>query len=270
MKRYQPLLFQKLDIRVPGFRIRRLALHRHLPETTDIRPHAHPCSQCLVYLDGQGRQQIKAASYAVQAGATVFLPPRCQHAFRRVANRRPICLIIDFDWRGARRRPFRISALSQSALNEIRQQLSTLAQLPGSTRTPPLLVASMIARLLHNVLQSLSLTGGEGPATSPRFVDRVEKLFASPGALKSSLSEIARAAGYQQDYLNRMVKARCGLTLGQLRSRVLIARVQELLQQSGSIAAIGNALGFDDPNYFTRWFRRQVGVSPGRWRRMVQ
>jgi len=74
-------------------------------------------------------------------------------------------------------------------------------------------------------------------------------------------------AGYQHDYLNRLLKEHEGLTLGQLRAHKLLARVQRLLRQAGSIAEVAEAVGFDDPNYFARWFRKQTGLSPSRWRR---
>ena len=33
-----------------------------------------------------------------------------------------------------------------------------------------------------------------------------------------------------------------------------------------SIGDIATLVGMDDQNYFTRWFRKQTGQTPSRWR----
>jgi AraC-like DNA-binding protein len=33
-----------------------------------------------------------------------------------------------------------------------------------------------------------------------------------------------------------------------------------------SINEVARLVGYDDPSYFTRWFRQHVGVSPREWR----
>ena len=45
--------------------------------------------------------------------------------------------------------------------------------------------------------------------------------------------------------------------------------VVEILIESGTeeIQCIAAAVGIDDRNYFSRWFRRQTGLSPTEWRR---
>ncbi|TAL05022.1 MAG: AraC family transcriptional regulator [Verrucomicrobia bacterium] len=269
MKKYQPLLLQKLAIRVPGLHIRRLALHRHLPETADIRPHAHKFFQCLVYLGGQGQQQIQAAAYPVKSGTAVFLPPRVQHAFHRLATRRPLCLLVDFDWRRAPRRTAQIATLPQSSLLEVRQQLAEISRLQSlAGGSPPLLMSAMILKLLNAILRGLSLAGQHPQVLASVVSHKLEKLLASPDSAGLRLRELARAAGYQHDYLNRLLKSHSGLTMGQLRSRRLLARSQQLLRQPGSVATVASGVGFLDPNYFARWFRKQTGMSPSHWRRV--
>lgn len=267
MKKYQPLLLQKLDIHVPGIQIRRLALHRHLPETTDIRPHAHKYAQCLLYLSGQGQQRMRDAVFATQAGTAVFAPPGVEHAFHRVGNRRPICLIIDFDWRGAPRRPARVGVLPFSMLGEIRRQVAGISHMQRQSNPgPPLLMSSLILKLLNSILGGMALTAQQpGTALSP-VVRKVESLLEAPDSANLPLSRLAQRAGYQHDYLNRLLKSQAGLTLGQFRARKLVERAQQLLRQKGSVAAVASAVGFSEPNYFARWFRQATGLAPSRWR----
>lgn len=268
MKKYQPLLLQKLDIHLPGVHIRRLALHRHLPETTDIQPHAHKFSQCLVYFSGQGQQQIRKVVYATRTGTAVFLPPKMEHAFHRLADRHPICLIVDFDWRGASSRMATVMPLPLSTLREIKHQLSGISQLQRlPAAKPPLLMSSMIIKLLNTVLEGLDLTQHHPPERLSPVSRKVEVLLSSPEAANVSLRKLSGMAGYQHDYLNRLLKKQAGLTLGQFRSRKLVIRAQQFLRQPKTIAEVSSLAGFAEPNYFARWFRKQTGMTPSAWRR---
>lgn len=268
MKKYQPLVLQKLDIRIPGIHVRQLALHRHLPETTAVEPHHHPFAQSLLYLSGQGAQEISGRNYPVETGTVVFLPPGVRHAFRRAANRRPICLVVDFDWRGSRAKPAQLNPLPTATLHEIRQQLSRLAHYQRQAASGPALrISALILALLDLLLGGMVIPRpGQAEFQSP-VARKLQGLLAAPGAAAVPIHQLAAQAGYQHDYLNRLLKQHDGLTLGQMRARKLVVRAQELLPQANSIAEVALALGFGDPNYFARWFRKHAGVPPSQWRR---
>jgi AraC family transcriptional regulator, transcriptional activator of pobA len=44
-----------------------------------------------------------------------------------------------------------------------------------------------------------------------------------------------------------------------------VVQAQQLLPQMKNVAEVAAALGFHDPNYFSRWFRKQTGQSPTGW-----
>ena len=68
-------------------------------------------------------------------------------------------------------------------------------------------------------------------------------------------------------FRSRLLKNHAGLTLGQFRSRKLVARAQQLLRQTSSVAAVSSQVGFSEPNYFARGCRKQTGMTPTTWRR---
>jgi AraC family transcriptional regulator, transcriptional activator of pobA len=270
MKKYRPLVLQKLDIRVPHFHIRQVALHQHLPETTALQPHFHNYSQCLLYLSGQGRQQVAGQSYSVRTGTAVFLPPRVKHAFHRDANRRPICLVVDFDWRGARGKQAKFALLPASVLREVRQQLAAISHLERRMHAAePLHMSALILRLLDLMLSGMAMTQQQHSESLSPVSRKVEALLASQDPASLTAGKLAQLAGYQHDYLNRLLKNQAGLTLGQFRARKLVARVQRMLQQTDSVADVSTSAGFSDPNYFSRWFRKQTGMTPSQWQRSV-
>jgi len=77
------------------------------------------------------------------------------------------------------------------------------------------------------------------------------------------LSSIAQACQITSSYLCRLFSEHLGTTFVEYITRYRIERATILLQMDGlSIKETALSVGFQDPNYFSRVFRRYVGVSP--------
>jgi AraC-like DNA-binding protein len=147
--------------------------------------------------------------------------------------------------------------LPQATLNELHR---LLAQVPTKGRLTlahyPAILA-VVARLLD-----------QGPPEAaadraPGIYEKVSALLRSP----APLAKVARAAGYHPDHLNRKLKREVGLGLRALRDRQRLENAQAALRTAPSIGEAASRAGFDDPNYFARWFRRQTGQTPSEWNR---
>jgi AraC family transcriptional activator of pobA len=69
------------------------------------------------------------------------------------------------------------------------------------------------------------------------------------------------------DRLNDMVKHTTGVTAGHLiRQRVLTEAKRQLVFTGLAIHEIAYDLSFSDPSHFTRFFRKQTGVTPQAFR----
>ncbi|WP_037840807.1 AraC family transcriptional regulator [Streptomyces sp. NRRL F-5126] len=107
-------------------------------------------------------------------------------------------------------------------------------------------------------------TGGRGAELNDHFRRLMER--SDPGP--RSVEEYARELGVSTSYLHDVVKRGTGRTPGQL------IRAQQILESKRLIAGtdltirqVATAVGFCDPAYFCRFFRRETGVSPGQFRR---
>lgn len=77
------------------------------------------------------------------------------------------------------------------------------------------------------------------------------------------MEELAKALCITRTQLNRKVKAIQGVTMRDYAIRVRIDRACHLLAHGEMrIAEIARACGFEDESYFSRFFRKQVGLSP--------
>lgn len=84
---------------------------------------------------------------------------------------------------------------------------------------------------------------------------------------KLSLDQVAEQVFLSKSYFCRIIKDELGCTFTEYVNRLRIERSKVLLRSTGtSIAEIACAVGFDDQSYFTRIFKKQTGMAPGKYR----
>ncbi|MCS6800951.1 MAG: AraC family transcriptional regulator [Chloroflexota bacterium] len=83
-----------------------------------------------------------------------------------------------------------------------------------------------------------------------------------------SLVDVARAVGRTPGYLTTTIRNATGRTvLEWITARRMIEARRLLVETDEDIATIGERVGYADPTYFIRQFRRIHGVTPLSWRR---
>ena len=71
-------------------------------------------------------------------------------------------------------------------------------------------------------------------------------------------------------HLARVCRRRLGCTVRQyIRQRRVLAAWRSWERSEGTLAAIAQAVGFADQAHMTRAFAVELGVSPGRLRRLI-
>ena len=85
---------------------------------------------------------------------------------------------------------------------------------------------------------------------------------------KLKLDEIALATGLSASHYSRLFQNRTGHSPIDYFIQLKIQRACRLLDNSGwMIADVSREMGFDDPFYFSRVFRKVMGMSPGVYRK---
>lgn len=126
--------------------------------------------------------------------------------------------------------------------------------------------------LLHLVLVDLArLLPGKGwnVQASPLALEAlavIDRRFAEP----ISLAEVARAVGRSPSHLTAAVREHTGMTVLQWITERRMADARRRLQQTDEeISIIAERVGYADPAYFTRLFRRAHGRSPREFRSAI-
>jgi AraC family transcriptional regulator, transcriptional activator of pobA len=118
------------------------------------------------------------------------------------------------------------------------------------------------ARRLHSA-QSPAPSTARASALVRSFQLAVENHFRE----WPSLAPYARELGVGVNHLNDVVSAATGRPAGEhIRLRRLLAAKRQLLHSELSVSEIGYLLGFKDPSYFGRFFRRYEQLTPAAFR----
>lgn len=100
-----------------------------------------------------------------------------------------------------------------------------------------------------------------------RFHQEIENHFLE----WSALDPYARVLGVTANHLNDVIKEVTGRPAGEhIRARRLLDAKRLLLYSDLSVSEIGYHLGFKDPSYFSRFFRRYEKGSPAGFRRRIR
>lgn len=252
MPAWSPLLIQKIEIHALGFALRKLQLNRH--RDAEVEPHDHAYAQLILFLTGEGIQTVNRRGHRARAGDLFIIPAGVAHGFSTVGRSRPLCLVLDYELEGAGRIRAAHRLLSPAALNELQALLSRVPRKGRPTLADYATILAVVARLLGSE--------PETPSPPPALFEKVRARVHAPAPLHT----IAREIGYHPDHLNRKLKRETGLGLRVLRDRVRLEAAQAALRTEPSVAEAAARAGFEDPNYFARWFRRQTGQTPSAWK----
>ncbi|HEU5080680.1 MAG TPA: AraC family transcriptional regulator [Opitutaceae bacterium] len=267
LRTFRSLLLDKVDLRTTKLHVTMFAVHRHLPELTLVKPHAHPWCQALLYLEGFGEQLLGTGRARIEPGSLVMIPPKTTHAFFRQKGKTPLCVMIDFRVRDARAKSPIISALSRSELNNVKQSIAHLLHTSaGEAESENLETAVQVLQILSVLLRAAGWTPRLQSSSFSTVSQGLAALLASVD-VEQPLQAMVQKSGYQRDHLNRLLKKETGLTLGQWRAQRRLAKAKELLSDGVKVGEVALATGMPDQNYFARWFRRQTGQTPTAWSR---
>ncbi|HKM06112.1 MAG TPA: AraC family transcriptional regulator [Sphaerochaeta sp.] len=103
-------------------------------------------------------------------------------------------------------------------------------------------------------------------ATKSEVLDRVDSYISGHIGISFSLAQMAVECEYNQDYLYRVIKKQTGLSAIKYVNLVKFERSLSLIQNTElSLSEIGYNLGFENLQYFSRFFKQHGGIAPSEY-----
>jgi YesN/AraC family two-component response regulator len=95
----------------------------------------------------------------------------------------------------------------------------------------------------------------------------VEEFIRSNFMNEISMNEVARSIGYSEPYFCKMFKQQFGQSFTSYLMEYRINEAKKFLEQPNVIVReVGARVGYMDSNYFTKVFKRLVGINPSEYR----
>lgn len=114
----------------------------------------------------------------------------------------------------------------------------------------------------------LQLQEARGGAAEAPWLARARTLLTHPDGFRAEVDAVASACGMPPSTFRRRFAAAAGMSPQAWAMAQRMARARKLLSGTGlSMASIAEQLGYDDPAFFGKQFRRHAGRSPAAWRR---
>jgi AraC family transcriptional activator of pobA len=249
-----------------------------------IRPHRHrDLHQVLLVQRGHVDLQLDGRAESARSPLAVVMPPGIVHGFRFQPQTRG--LVVSFSTGLARQMaaatPGMLDFFEQPAnlqLGRAELDRTDLAQLgtmllrefARSAKGRGAALRGLLGALLANVMRlGAGTSAAMSAARSPdrelvaRFRQQLERSFRE----QVSIACYTARLGASEARLRRACLAVAGQSpLELVHLRLLVEAERQLRYASMPVAQVAYYLGFEDPAYFSRFFRQRMGVSPRAFR----
>lgn len=252
-----------------------------------IAPHMHPGIFQLLYIaSGEAWMAVDGENQRLNTPALVLLPCGCTHAFRfdpraqgwvlsiadtLAADSRFATIDTDGVMRGARISTLSLvddkphAALLHALFSEFDRRHR---EAPGHLGSATMALIALVLATIEELADKAEAEGAGGLHRRIALVRRFTRLVEQHYSEHWPVERYAAELGTTAPTLNRACREVTGKPPGRIAlDRLLREAMRALSYSTASISEISDDLGFSDPAYFARIFRKHSGVTASAFRR---
>jgi AraC family transcriptional regulator, transcriptional activator of pobA len=251
-----------------------------------IRPHQHNGLFQILYLEGgKAKVQVDDRQRAMSGGQVLMVPQMCVHGFQFDPNAQGHVVTLAYplihklvgqagDGLLAMTSPCLYALKRDENGRQLKLAFSALAaeyRGGGAFRNQILesLVGLMLLLLARSTLQDAAGRPREAGRAGEHFANFCE-LIDDNFTHHHPVAWYARKLCITAAHLNALCRQKVGKSaLELIHERMVLEAKRNLVYTSMTVSVVSYTIGFSDPAYFTRFFKRQVGVSPKDFRKQA-
>lgn len=249
-------------------------------------PHRHDFFEVLYLLKGSGYHVIDGNKYEIKPPCVFFMSPGQAHKLELSHDIEGYIFIFTSDF-------YLLNRSNQNSLiefpffytihqdnppllleneSDIRFLESLFRQSIAEISRPGDYFLEMLRSILDLILTTCAaryqvnenmLNKGKGQILVKRFFHLVEENHQK----NLSLSDYSGMIGVTPNHLTQTVKLLTGKTSSQIIKAKQLLEIKRLLVHTNlSVSEIANQLNFEDQSYFTKFFKRETGITPIQYR----
>jgi AraC-like DNA-binding protein len=246
--------------------------------------------ELFIFTDGEARMTLEGTAHPCPEGSWLIIPPASRHLSECLSSTvfvrwmhftwgqaPPVAKVVHLSGPEA---PVPVFAFEKTpgpggmlrgSLSDLRlidlhdQSASHLRS--GDARRTRLARAQFLEELLLLIdLPAVSGIGGK-ESLALKVKARLDEAMRQPARDQEGIQKILSGLGHSYAHLERRFRAQFQLHPARYLAEGRMRRARELLEETSmSVAAVARELGYDDPAYFSRLFRKITGRSPARVR----
>lgn len=241
-----------------------------------------------IYVNCDGKE------YRLDEGELILLPPNLYHGLRSDEEAPSNAFIVSFGVQSTALDVLGCTVLKATpAIRELMKAVSQESErvfqlpLPRPTLSEPVvkledrddaplgsqqIVRMRIEEMLIHILREASGAQGEARifTSKAKFDDaiaaRIQAVLERKRFGPMKLEELTQELGYGKTYLSGIFKKVYGESIMERHAQLRLQEAKYLLREENmTVAEVADQLGFSTPQYFSRFFSQQEGMSPSKY-----
>ncbi|NML23488.1 helix-turn-helix domain-containing protein [Pseudoflavitalea sp. G-6-1-2] len=254
-----------------------------------LSPHRRTFYQVIFFREGTGKQQVDFKLYLSEGPALVLLSPNQVHQMDISTNARGHMLMLPesfFEWENPHSNSFSLKSVfdnidcfpflevdkeSAMLLDSTIRQMQRAMQFSGSMQKM-ILMSYVKIFLLHIYQLRQQKTREDNPDKDfgQRQFRQFKMLIESDFRNTHQPNVYAAKMHVSLKHLNTISRKYGHASAGDLiKQRIMLEAKRYLFHDTLPVKELAYLLGFDDPDYFNRYFKKVTGVSPGSYRKRL-
>ena len=238
----------------------------------DYELHLHQFAEVMLVLDGEIEVTVGDKTEVARSGQFIFIFPFRPHAYKTRTHSTTFCavfsesLLPDFFAKCAGKAGERAAFDASEAHLALWQSALIPAYAKDKSFTPsPFAVKSALYAMVADFERQILLSPAE---RSLERSDMIISYLTEHSSSPISLSDMAKALGYAENYLSHKITALFGMNFPTLLACLRVERAKRLLREShATILEIAMECGFGSERSFDRAFKKITGGTPSEYRK---